>query len=150
MPRPRLTGTELRARGMAPGDPHYARYKDRLSEPDAVPAHVEPFKALSKTPPAHLTPKQKQLWKRLLSQVPRGILQRSHAVIVEVAVTLWEKVSDGKAKPSEVKELRSILLSFEMTPTRQRVQTVAPDHKAETDDAKVQREADEILKRLKK
>jgi hypothetical protein len=118
MARRKLTGAELRARGIAPGDPHFSRYKDRLSDPNTATAPTQPFRALSKTPPTHLTPKQKQLWKSVLSMVPKGVLSRSHAVVVEIACTLWEKVILGTAKPSEVKELRSILLSFEMTPTR--------------------------------
>lgn len=145
MARPRLTAAELRAKGVAPGTPNYSRYKDRLTEPDVKAAPALPFRPLSKVPPRHLTPKQKQLWKRLLAQVPRGVLSRSHAVVVEIAVVLWEKVSAGTAKPSELSQLRAILLSFEMTPTRVQAPSTPPAAPSETDRERANREADAAL-----
>src|SRR5262249_13386079 len=92
----------------------------------------------------HLSPKQKQLWKRLLVQVPAGVLSRSHAVIVEVAVSLWEKVSQNTAKPSEISQLRAILESFSMVPTNPNHQNV-PDTPAETERERQARQVKEAL-----
>lgn len=136
MARPRLTAVELRAKGVGPGSPNYTRYRDRLAEAEAPStAKPLPFKPLSKVPPAHLSPKQKQLWKRLLAQVPAGVLSRSHAVIVEVAVSLWEKVSENSAKPSEISQLRVILESFSMVPNSKPHEAAPPAKPGRTDAA---------------
>lgn len=78
MARPRTATNILDARGAFRQNPQRAR-------PDE-PKPKTPFR---KSPPAHLEPAQRAVWKELVKQIPAGVLTGADAAVVEVVAVLF-------------------------------------------------------------
>jgi hypothetical protein len=149
MGRPRLTAEDLQRRGIGPGSPNWARYKDRIAKESKLPAHVavtakEP---LRKAPPRHMVdPQQRALWTKILATAPPGALGASDEIAAELAVYLYQKLLKNELKPSEAAQLKVVLMSFGMFPAYQKEQNPAQPNGSEP----AQAQGNDLLSALSK
>jgi hypothetical protein len=71
-------------------------------------------------PPAHLKPKQVELWNELSLIVPPGAVAASDRWSFELLVSLMDKFRSGKAKTADVNQLSSFLARFGLSPADRR------------------------------
>lgn len=151
MGRPLLTAEELQRRGIGPGSPNWARYKDRINKESkgvTVPVATQPREPLRKSPPRYMDDKQRALWTKIVSTAPAGALSASDEIAVELAVCLYQKLLNNALKPSEAAQFKLILMSFGMFPAHKTIET--PIGSSEVPKGDLQSRADEILKKLGK
>ncbi|HEY2234171.1 MAG TPA: hypothetical protein VGK01_11925 [Candidatus Angelobacter sp.] len=126
MGRPRLTAEDLQRRGIGPGSPNWARYKDRISKenkPTAAVVAAPPKEPLRKSPPKYMDEKQRALWTKIVATAPAGALCACDEIAVELAVCLYQKLLNNQLKPSEAAQFKLILVSFGMFPAFKKTET---------------------------
>jgi phage terminase small subunit len=107
MPKPRKTLEQLAETGTL--RKHIGRYAGRLA------AQKTPIRPLGK-PPAHLPPAEQKVWAELAKAAPKGLLQRSDRIFMELVARMVVRARTS-GKTADVNALVSVLSKLGFTPT---------------------------------
>jgi hypothetical protein len=125
MPQPRIATSVLEARGAFVKHPERARA--RRNEPQPT-GELGP-------PPAHMSPKQREIWYELATTIPSGVAAKSDRIAFEIIVHLTEKLRNRQARTGELSLLSNLLGKMGMIPAdRSRVSACAPATPSPWDD----------------